>query len=412
VPNHSRCTAFIAALCFIAGPGFIASPAHAQRPPQPKPEPDLIAPMVAQLTLERYKATIKGLTQFGDRRQGTDRNRAATDWIEAQLKSYGCANTERIHYTYDPPPPATGGRGGPGRGPADPNAGPGGARRRGYRIPDTVNTDPLKQPDLKIRELDTQPMTPGPREEVYCTKIGTTHPDEMYIVSAHMDGHGWNEAADDDGSGTALVMELARIFSSPRITTERSVRFILWNNEETGSNGARAYVEQRKALQGVESPEGSGRYAEPKWIGMIQHDMLMFDHGMPLPDGTIPPKQRPEADINIEYQVNAKLAEPAMLLAQQLLLANDKYSTDYPATLGLHMTNTDSGPFMDFTPSVTVREAERGAQLGQGWNPHHHQPTDVYSTYDDNDFRLGLNAAQMTLGAVARLTGAKGSLSK
>jgi Peptidase family M28 len=418
VPNHSRCTAFIAALCFIAslffiaGLGFIARPAHAQQPPQPKPEPDLIAPMVAQLTLERYKATIKGLTQFGDRRQGTDRNRSATDWIEAQLKSYGCANTERIHYTYDPPPAATGGRGGPGRGPADPNAGPGGARRRGYRIPDTVNTDPLKQPDLKIRELDTQPMTPGPREEVYCTKIGTTHPDEMYIVSAHMDGHGWNEAADDDGSGTALVMELARIFSSPRITTERSVRFILWNNEETGSNGARAYVEQRKALQGVESPEGSGRYAEPKWIGMIQHDMLMFDHGMPLPDGTIPPKQRPEADINIEYQVNAKLAEPAMLLAQQLLLSNDKYSTDYPATLGLHMTNTDSGPFMDFTPSVTVREAERGAQLGQGWNPHHHQPTDVYSTYDDNDFRLGLNAAQMTLGAVARLTGAKGSLSK
>jgi hypothetical protein len=366
---------------------------------------------VTQLTLDRYKATIKSLTQFGDRRQGTDRNRAAIDWIESQLKSYGCTNTERLHYVYDPETAGAGRGGGGGRG-GDPNAAPGGARRRGNRIVDQVNTDPMKQPDLRIRELDFQPMTPGPREEVYCTKVGTTHPDEMYIVSAHMDGHGWNEAADDDGSGTALVMELARIFSGRGITTERSIRFILWNNEETGSGGARAYVEQRKNLQGIESPPGSGKYPEPKWLGMIQHDMLMFDHGMPLPDGTIPPKQRPEADINLEYQVNAKLAEPAMLLAQKFLLANDKYSTDYPATLGLHMTNTDSGPFMDFTPSITVREAERGAQLGQGWNPHHHQPTDLYSTYDDNDFRLGLNAEQMTLGAVAQLAGVKVMSSK
>jgi hypothetical protein len=399
--NRSQCAGIAAILC------LSVTLTQAQQTP-----PDPIASLVGQLSLDRYKATIKGLTQFGDRRQGTDRNRAAVDWIETQLKSYGCTNTERLHYVYDPPA-AGAGRGGGGRGGnADPNAAPGGARRRGYRIVDQVNTDPLKQPDVRIRELDFQPMTPGPREEVYCTKVGTTHPDEMYIVSAHMDGHGWNEAADDDGSGTALVMELARIFSSPGVTTERSIRFILWNNEETGSNGARAYVEQRKDLQGIESPAGSGKYPEPKWLGMIQHDMLMFDHGMPLPDGTIPKKQRPEADINLEYQVTAKLAEPAMLLAQKFLLANDKYSTDYPATLGLHMTNTDSGPFMDVTPSITVREAERGAQLGQGWNPHHHQPTDLYSTYDDNDFRLGLNAAQMTLGGVAQLAGAKVASSK
>ena len=47
--------------------------------------------------LDRYKATIKGLTQFGDRREGTQRNRDAVAWIEAQLKSYGCP-TERMTY--------------------------------------------------------------------------------------------------------------------------------------------------------------------------------------------------------------------------------------------------------------------------------------------------------------------------
>ena len=66
---------------------------------------ETITALVGRLDLERYKATIKGLTQFGDRRQGTDRNRKAVDWIEAQLKSYGCTNTERIKYDFQPPPP-------------------------------------------------------------------------------------------------------------------------------------------------------------------------------------------------------------------------------------------------------------------------------------------------------------------
>jgi hypothetical protein len=61
---------------------------------------------------------------------------------------------------------------------------------------------------------------------------------------------------------------------------------------------------------------------------------------------------------------------------------------------------------MDLVPSVSVRENFRGTEIGSGWDPQWHQPTDVFSTYNDDDFRLGLNAAQTTLGAVGRLTGA------
>ena len=43
--------------------------------------------------------------------------------------------------------------------------------------------------------------------------------------------------------------------------------------------------------------------------------------------------------------------------------------------------------------------------IGTGWDPQWHQPTDVYETYSDKDFRLGLNAAQTTLAAVAQLAG-------
>jgi len=378
--------------------GLSATPtAQAQAPA----EADPVQTLVGRLDLEKYKATVKGLTQFGDRRQGTDRNRAAVDWIEAQLKSYGCP-TERIKYVYNPPPPNPGG----GRGRGNTNVAAGGGRPRGVRTPTGVNTDPMKQPDEKLRTLNMQPTTPGPREMVYCTKVGATRPDEMYIVGGHMDGHGWGEAANDDGSGTALVMELARVFSGPDVQTERTIRFALWNNEETGLNGARAYVEQREALQGKEDPPGSRRYPEPKWLGMIQHDMMMFDHGMPRPDGTISPEQRPEADVNIEFQSNSKMAAGSQALAWTLHAANEKYATDYPAAVGPHMTNTDSTPFMDVIPAISVRENERGTQIGSGWDPQWHQPTDVFATYNDKDFRLGLNAAQTTLGAVAQMTGA------
>jgi hypothetical protein len=369
--------------------------------------PDPIKLAVARLDLEKYKATIKGLTQFGDRRQGTKRNRDAVDWIEARLKSYGCTNTERITYDYQPRDSAGRGRAGGGRAGArtGPGSAQGGGTPRGIRARTGVNNDSLAQPDSKLRALNSEPSVPGQRQEVYCTKIGTTHPNEMYIVGGHMDGIGWGEAANDDGSGTALVMELARVFSSPDVQTERSIRFALWNNEESGTNGSRAYVAQRQALQGKEEPAGSGKYPEPKWLGMIQHDMMMFDHGMPHEDGSLNQEQRPEADVNIEFQVTSKFAAEAQKLAWALATANEKYATDYPASVGQHMTNTDSGPFMDAVAAISLRENERGVQIGDGWDPHWHQPTDLYATFTDKDFRLGLNAAQTTLAGVAQLVG-------
>jgi hypothetical protein len=375
----------------------------AQQPAQPATPDDPVRTLVSRLDLDKYRATIKGLTQFGDRRQGTDRNRAAIDWIEAQLESYGCTNTERLKYEFHPTPRGAGSgrQGGRGAG-----RGRGGLPQKGFRGPTGVNNDPEKQPDAKLRELNSQPSTPGPREQVYCTKVGTTRPGEMYIIGAHMDGIGYGEAANDDGSGTAIVMELARVFHSPGVQTERSIRFVLWNNEETGLNGSRAYVEQRRGLQGREDPPGSGRYPEPKWLGMIQHDMMMFDHGMPRADATVSPEQRPEADVNIEFAGTSKMAAEAQTLAWAFRAANERYATDYPATVGNRMQSTDSVPFQDEVAAISLRENERGAQIGSGWNPHWHQPTDLFSTFSDKDFRLGLNAAQTTLAAVAELAGA------
>src|SRR5947209_68336 len=383
----------------------LAMPAVAPAQADSTTAPDPVAQLVARLDLERYKATIRGLTNFGDRRQGTDSNRAAVDWIEAQLRSYGCSNVARLKYDYQPPsPPSPAGRGGQGvrtderGGQGVRTSASGGGRYRGIRAQTGVNTDSTKQPDARLRALDAQASTPGAREEVYCTKIGTTHPGEMYIVGGHMDGIGWGEAANDDGSGTALVMELARVFSSADVHTDRSIRFIFWNNEETGLNGSRAYVEQRRTLQGTKD--------EPKWLGMIQHDMMLFDHGMPRADGTLAAVQRPEADVNIEFQSSAKFAAEAAQLAWTFERAKEKYATDYQASVRSHITNTDPAPFQDYEPANRLHENGQGTQVGAGLQPNGPAPTDLYATYDDADFRLGLNAAQTTLAALAGLTGA------
>jgi len=375
------------------------------------PDDDPVQILVDQLDLESYRSTVRGLGEFGDRRQGTRRNREAVDWIEAQLRSYGCLNTERVTYVYPPEQPRAPRRPSARRIPEASldgfkGAGPGGSTIFGTGRRPTVNRDLMAQPDERIRALNEEEPVDGERQEVYCTKIGTSRPDEMYILGAHMDGHGVNQGTNDDGSGTALVMELARILSAPDVRTERSIRFALWNNEENGGAGVRGYIAQRQELQGIEDPAGSGIYPEPTWLGMVQHDMMMFDHGAPRADGTVSRDQRPEADVNIEFQSNSGLVKESMEFAFFFKAANEDYATDYPAAVGPHMTNTDSTPFMDIVPSISIREGERGSQIGGGWDPHGHTPSDVFTTYSDDDFRLGLNAAQTTVAAIAQLVGA------
>lgn len=100
------------------------------------------------------------------------------------------------------------------------------------------------------------------------------------------------------------------------------------------------------------------------------------------------------------------MAAESHKLAMFVKNANERYATDYPATVGQHMQSTDSVPFQDLIPAISLRENERRDHIGFGWDPHWHQPTDVFTTFADADFRLGLNAAQTTLAAIAQLTNA------
>ena len=180
-----------------------------------------------------------------------------------------------------------------------------------------------------------------------------------------------------------------RAFSAvPMCRRIGSIRFVLWNNEEGSHAGSRAYAAQRAPLQGKEDPPGSGRYPEPKWLGMVQHDMVLWDHGMPRADGTVSPEQRPEADVNIEFQSTAKFADQAMKLA--FLLSRRQREICHGLSRRGRSPHVQYGflRIHEFVPAVSLRENERGMEIGAGWNPHYHQATDTLFRV----FRQGFSA--------------------
>src|SRR5205814_2260930 len=91
-------------------------------------------------------------------------------------------------------------------------------------------------------------------------------------------------------------------------------------------------------------------------------------------------------------------------LAAALQAANRTHAR-YPATIGSDMAGTDSIRFQDLVAAVSVRENERITGIVRGSNPNHHEPTDKYENYAEEDFRFGFNSAQTTLGGLGNLVG-------
>jgi len=225
----------------------------------------------------------------------------------------------------------------------------------------------------------------------------------MYIVSAHLDGRGLGGAANDDASGVALVLEMARVFAT--LQTDISVRFLIWNSEEIGMIGSKHYVHDRKPLQGQQQQIMNSTittYPEPIWLGMIQHDQILYDHGPPETHGV----QSPYADADIEYERDTVYQDESYKLAVALLNGNIEHAKNYPAEVSDQMYGTDSVRFADHCPSVSIRENRRNEEMSQGWSPHWHQPTDNYETYAELDYEFGFDIVRMTTATIAKLVNA------
>ncbi|MGO8970143.1 MAG: M20/M25/M40 family metallo-hydrolase [Myxococcaceae bacterium] len=93
---------------------------------------------------------------------------------------------------------------------------------------------------------------------------GREHPEEIVLLGAHLDSWDLAVGAQDDGAGVALVLETARLLSSLKERPRRTVRFVLFMNEENGLRGAKTYASAHAAelaqhVAAMELDEGAGR---------------------------------------------------------------------------------------------------------------------------------------------------------
>jgi len=75
---------------------------------------------------------------------------------------------------------------------------------------------------------------------------GTDKSDEFVICGAHLDSWDLGQGATDNGTGTCIVLETARILMKSGVKPRRTIRFVLFTGEEQGLHGSRNYVEQHK----------------------------------------------------------------------------------------------------------------------------------------------------------------------
>ncbi|SFW65004.1 M20/M25/M40 family metallo-hydrolase [Chitinophaga sancti] len=73
---------------------------------------------------------------------------------------------------------------------------------------------------------------------------GHKYPQEIVSVGAHLDSWDLGEGASDDGTGIVQAMEVLRLFTKIGITPERTLRIILYMNEEAGAHGGKQYASQ------------------------------------------------------------------------------------------------------------------------------------------------------------------------
>jgi hypothetical protein len=98
-------------------------------------------------------------------------------------------------------------------------------------------------------ELDIQnKFIPGPIvvHNVVGELKGSEKPDEFVVLGAHLDSWDLGQGTTDNGTGTCIVLESARILAKCGTPPRRTIRFILFTGEEQGLHGSKAYTQQHK----------------------------------------------------------------------------------------------------------------------------------------------------------------------
>lgn len=193
------------------------------------------------------------------------------------------------------------------------------------------------------------------------------------VVGAHFDTVPESPGADDNGSGTALLLEVAKVLSQFRFN--HTIEFVAFNAEESGLVGSRYYVQQ--ALQAGEDI-----------LLMINIDMILWDN----------PNAPPNEKLWIIYEGTVPY-EDGERFADIALNTSYTYTTAPIQKISTTRGGNDHASFWDAgIPALWIFEF-MGLQ-----NPYYHQPSDSMDAEGYN-FTLGAKAAQVVAATIAKLAG-------
>jgi len=118
-------------------------------------------------------------------------------------------------------------------------------RMPGNRLALDYLVDELTQMGYTPERQDFEPQPGTPSANIWVTIRGTSNPDQVYVASSHMDSDDVSPGADDNGSGTTALLEIARVLRS---RPQPATVVLLWvTGEEEGMLGSHAWARRAKA---------------------------------------------------------------------------------------------------------------------------------------------------------------------
>ena len=111
--------------------------------------------------------------------------------------------------------------------------------------------------------LGCRPLPPAASANVIGEVPGRERPDEVVVVSGHLDSWDLGTGAVDDAAGCGIVIETARLIAGMERRPRRTIRVVLFANEESGVAGGRGYAERHSA----ELPRHAGAFEADSGTG-------------------------------------------------------------------------------------------------------------------------------------------------
>src|SRR5438552_5077859 len=97
---------------------------------------------------------------------------------------------------------------------------------------------------------------------------GSEHPEQVIVVSGHLDSWDLGTGAIDDGAGVAVSMEAANLIQKLHLKPKRTIRIIAWMNEENGSAGSKQYAKDHGKEDHFAAMETDGGAGHPLGINI------------------------------------------------------------------------------------------------------------------------------------------------